>query len=109
MWREVGKLNKQKAFSGKNPIESLHREIVRLAPESQSVSDVAVTRTTNMYLQLVLEKQFRKRYPGLSEARMLAAVGMEMLMYSPADLPEGGEYKDFHVYIRSDRGEGEIQ
>lgn len=96
-WKLVGKLHRRNSFGG-YPIESLHRDIRKLAPKSiDNVSNVAVTPATNMYLRKRIAEYLRRERPELGLRIRNLVLEMEMLQYSPTDYPEG---EDFHVYVR---------
>lgn len=95
-WKKVGKLDRRSAFS-KNPLESLHKAIRKLAPKATEVSEVAVSPKTNEYLRKAVVRYLKKQCPYLSKRHLDLQTGMAMLELSPCDLV-GAE--DFFVYTR---------
>ncbi len=101
-WVLVGRLDLRKAFA-RNPLDSIHQEIRRLAPAVTHVSDVGVSAKTNKYLETRLRKFVKKTSSYLSRQKVDTTVAINMLNYSPCDVPADAveNLQDFHVYVRS--------
>ncbi len=93
MWEKVAKFGKR-GIPVSDPIGLIHK----LGKEAgaKSVSDIAISKTTEEYLRMKVEKALMRTYPHLTGRMLDSAIGYTMLEYGPV---VETDLEDFTLYV----------